>query len=256
MKSIYHSRAVASEPAIPVSETSEGCPTNGSSTGGQLSTIIGAYWYHMITKEIENAVRGGGIEPDASDLTQLNRSIQSRIDSGLEGLRSALQGAIDQIGNKVAQQGIPTGTIMAFDLDRAPDAYWIPCDGRAVSRTTYAALFSKIGTRHGAGNGATTFNVPNLIGRVLWGSNSSIGQMIEAGLPNIYGNLGMDRAGSKWGGTGADGAFFVNGSGSGAEHDGGASNRFGFDASRCSSVYGKSNTVQPPAMRTLFCIHI
>lgn len=254
MKSVYHSRAVASEPDIPVSETSEGCPTNGSATGGQLSTIIGAYWYHMITKEIENAVRGGGIEPDAADLTQLNRSIQNRIDSGLEGLRSALQGAINEIGNKVAQQGIPTGTIMAFDLDGAPDAYWIPCDGRAVSRTTYAALFAKIGTRHGAGNGATTFNVPNLVGRVLWGSNYSIGQMIEAGLPNITGAFG---GGGQERNTHVEGAFYDTGGNQNvADAKNTVSKIVGFSASRSSPVYGRSDTVQPPAMRTLFCIHV
>lgn len=41
------------------------------------------------------------------------------------------------------------------------------CDGRAVSRTTYAALFAEISTAHGAGDGATTFNLPNLSGRVF-----------------------------------------------------------------------------------------
>jgi len=42
---------------------------------------------------------------------------------------------------------------------------WLPCDGAAVSRTTYAALFAQIGTKYGAGNGTTTFNVPNMGGR-------------------------------------------------------------------------------------------
>jgi microcystin-dependent protein len=43
---------------------------------------------------------------------------------------------------------------------------WLPCDGAAVSRATYAALFSAIGTAYGAGDGTTTFNVPDLGGRV------------------------------------------------------------------------------------------
>jgi microcystin-dependent protein len=46
------------------------------------------------------------------------------------------------------------------------------CDGAAVNRTTYAALFTAIGTTYGAGNGTTTFNVPNLKGKVPVGIDS------------------------------------------------------------------------------------
>src|SRR6185503_17406522 len=52
---------------------------------------------------------------------------------------------------------------------------WLPCDGTAVSRTTYAALFSAIGTANGAGDGRTTFNVPDLRGRATIGSGSGSG---------------------------------------------------------------------------------
>src|SRR6185503_20590605 len=44
---------------------------------------------------------------------------------------------------------------------------WLNCDGSAVSRTTYANLFAAIGTTFGAGDGSTTFNVPDLRGRVI-----------------------------------------------------------------------------------------
>src|SRR5690606_9327728 len=46
---------------------------------------------------------------------------------------------------------------------------WLECNGQAVSRTTYADLFAIIGSTHGAGDGATTFNVPDLRGRVIVG---------------------------------------------------------------------------------------
>jgi microcystin-dependent protein len=49
------------------------------------------------------------------------------------------------------------------------------CDGSAVSRTTYAALFAKIGTQHGAGDGATTFNVPDYRGMFLRGFDAGRG---------------------------------------------------------------------------------
>jgi hypothetical protein len=56
---------------------------------------------------------------------------------------------------------VPPGTIMDFGMATEPVG-WITCDGQAVSRTTFAALFAAIGTTWGAGDGSTTFNVPNL----------------------------------------------------------------------------------------------
>jgi microcystin-dependent protein len=53
-------------------------------------------------------------------------------------------------------------------------AGWLLCDGTAVSRTTYSSLFTAIGTAYGAGNGSTTFNVPNLKARVPVGRDSSV----------------------------------------------------------------------------------
>ena len=55
----------------------------------------------------------------------------------------------------------PTGVVQAFAGSTTPQG-WLLCDGSAVSRTTYAALFAVIGTTYGAGNGSTTFNLPNL----------------------------------------------------------------------------------------------
>jgi len=62
----------------------------------------------------------------------------------------------------------PTGTIIAFADDAAPTGY-LECDGSAVSRSTYSALFAVVGTTWGAGNGSTTFNVPDLRGEFLRG---------------------------------------------------------------------------------------
>ena len=62
----------------------------------------------------------------------------------------------------------PVGVITAYAGDTAPNG-WLLCDGSAVSRTTYANLFSVIGTKCGAGDGSTTFNLPNIKGRSLVG---------------------------------------------------------------------------------------
>ena len=72
--------------------------------------------------------------------------------------------AFAAIGNALAEV-IPAGNVSATARASAPDG-WLLCDGQAVSRTTYEVLFTAISTTYGAGNGSTTFNVPNLKGRM------------------------------------------------------------------------------------------
>lgn len=69
-------------------------------------------------------------------------------------------------------QGEPAGMIAPYAGASAP-AGWLLCQGQAVSRTTYAALFAVTGTTYGTGDGSTTFNLPNLQGRVPVGLQSS-----------------------------------------------------------------------------------
>jgi microcystin-dependent protein len=71
-----------------------------------------------------------------------------------------------------ASSQIPPGLIADYGGGSAPTG-WLICDGSAVDRTTYAALFNAIGTVWGSGNGSTTFNVPNLRGRDSIGYDSS-----------------------------------------------------------------------------------
>lgn len=62
---------------------------------------------------------------------------------------------------------IPTGMCLPYAANAAPPGTdFLPCDGAAVSRTTFAALFTVIGTTYGAGDGTSTFNVPDMRGRV------------------------------------------------------------------------------------------
>jgi microcystin-dependent protein len=69
---------------------------------------------------------------------------------------------------------VPAGAVMAFAMNTAPTG-WLAADGSAVSRTTYAALFAAIGTTYGAGDGTTTFNVPELRGEFIRGLDNSRG---------------------------------------------------------------------------------
>lgn len=66
----------------------------------------------------------------------------------------------------------PVGSIKMYAGSTAPSK-WLKCDGSAVSRTTYAKLFGIIGTTYGAGDGSTTFNLPNFSGRTPIGVGTS-----------------------------------------------------------------------------------
>lgn len=60
---------------------------------------------------------------------------------------------------------IPAGTLTMYAGAAAPSG-WLLCDGSAISRTTYSALFTAIGTSYGTGDGSTTFNLPDMRGRM------------------------------------------------------------------------------------------
>lgn len=69
-----------------------------------------------------------------------------------------------------ATTGVPTGALtMWAGAGGSPPSGWLLCNGQAVSRTTFAALFSAIGASYGAGDGSTTFNVPDFRSRVPFG---------------------------------------------------------------------------------------
>ena len=149
----------------------------------------------------------------------------------------------------------PTGVVQAFAGRTTPQG-WLLCDGSAVSRTDYAALYAVIGTTYGAGDGSTTFNLPNLVDKFVEGS-ATAGTVKSAGLPNITGDF------SKTGIIGifdhTSGSFSGNSSrlysvnATSTQYDGVIS-AISFDASRSSSVYGKSTTVQPPALTMRYII--
>ena len=67
---------------------------------------------------------------------------------------------------------MPAGVIVA--IAGTVPAGWLECNGQAINRTTYAALYAVTGTTYGAGNGSSTFNVPNFENKVLIGRSSAI----------------------------------------------------------------------------------
>lgn len=148
------------------------------------------------------------------------------------------------------------GEIKNYSGTSVPDGYLL-CDGSAVSRTTYAKLFAVIGTTWGTGDGSSTFNLPNLIDRVIWGA-STAGEYLEAGLPNITGSFVVkDANGNPAAIKNATGATSTNEAASrtmGLYYNSGsyiASDTVMFDASKSNTIYGSSETVQPPAAKLM-----
>ena len=76
---------------------------------------------------------------------------------------------VGALGN--APNPIDAGTVVPWAKSSAPTG-WLECDGSAVSRSTYADLFTAIGTTYGAGDGSSTFNLPDIRGRAIAGKDN------------------------------------------------------------------------------------
>lgn len=100
------------------------------------------------------------------------------VDEDLKELR--LHDGVTPGGKIIGQSagsGVPIGTIIPFAGNSVPQGYLL-CDGSAISRTDYASLFAVIGTIYGAGDGNSTFNLPNAStgggGYILKSQNNSV----------------------------------------------------------------------------------
>ena len=90
----------------------------------------------------------------------INNTDIPSINSKIEAILSA----IETLKEAIAQRRLPAGVLLPFaGLQSRQPQYTLFCDGSEVSRTTYADLFNTIGTTFGAGDGSTTFNLPDLI---------------------------------------------------------------------------------------------
>jgi len=92
----------------------------------------------------------------------------------------------------------PPGAVMAFAQNVAPTG-WLKANGQTVSRTTYAALFAAIGTTFGAGDGSTTFALPNLLGEFVRGWDD--GRGVDSG--RVFGSAQAQEIQSHTHGNGA-----------------------------------------------------
>lgn len=108
-------------------------------------------------------------------------------------------GIIEQ--SNLANAGtVPTGTVVPYaGGSGTPIAGWLFCTGTAVSRSTYATLFTAIGTTYGAGDGSTTFNLPDMRGRIPVGEGTGAGDN-GSGTGTPTGTALASRVLGAWGG--------------------------------------------------------
>ena len=97
--------------------------------------------------------------------------------------------------NLTGIEGIPTATIVPWSSASVPTGF-LECNGQAVSRSTYSALFAIVGTTYGAGDGSSTFLVPDLQDNVAVGksNNKALGSAAGANTVASTGNVGGSTA--------------------------------------------------------------
>lgn len=177
--------------------------------------------------------------------------------------------ALDATDNSL-RRGAVIGEIRWFAMSTTPEG-WLVCNGAPVGTSDYAALFAAIGktftprltstdpdVENPEYSDPTVFRLPNLMGKVPWGS-TSVGTVLDAGLPSLTGTAtfiqtdGQDQSAYPDAGCFYWGVYnyvwktsIIN--------EGPSKRDLLFDASRSNNIYGASTTVQPPALCLLPCI--
>jgi hypothetical protein len=127
-----------------------------------------------------------------------------------------------------ATAALPTATINLYAGSTAPSG-WLLCNGSAISRSVYSTLFGVISTAYGAGDGSTTFNLPDLIGRVAVGLSASGPALINTlgksdGVGTNLRNVSHHHSVPGQAAYGPGGSFAASNAGSGAGTSGDGNN--------------------------------
>lgn len=146
---------------------------------------------------------------------------------------------------------VPVGTIISYTSNIVPAGFLI-CDGSEVSKNTYSDLYKVVGDKFGTATDTTKFKLPDLRDKFVQGANDNVGTSKDAGLPNITGKFYHDVNVKNI----LDGAFsYTNGSILNLANSATSTSGYvTFDASKSNSIYGNSNTVQPPAVCLTYII--
>lgn len=157
-------------------------------TGAQIDTALGDYYTAAeIDTTLQDYYTSAEVDTSFQDYYTISQT-DSVISSAISDVVDTAPAMLDTLNELSAALNddpnfattvanalaalVPSGTISQTARATAPTGYLL-CDGSAISRTTYSALFDAIGTAYGSGDGSTTFNIPNLKGRVPVGYDPS-----------------------------------------------------------------------------------
>lgn len=180
------------------------CATDDVGSDGDITSVTTAAGSGLL----------GGSTAGAVALSVDKTQIQARITAACgpnRAMRAVNEdGTIDCVDLVPSSAILPPGMVIAYGGVSVPSG-WLEANGAAVSRTTYASLFAAIGTTYGAGDGSTTFNLPDLRGRTVVGAGAGPGltdrvlgtgygtenvTLSQANLPNVNLNATTSAAGS------------------------------------------------------------
>ena len=213
----------------------------------ELGTILPASWLNQIQQELINILIKANIEPDAKNNNQVTDAIMNLISSnkaafaGIADMATKLK--MPRLINGIAFDGTadinvtPAGAVQYFAMSKAPTG-WIKANGATLSRTLYANLFAAIGTTFGAGDGKTTFNIPDLRGEFLRAWDDDRGVDMSRGFGSFQGDTVRNVRGEIGWRKGTEDNF--------------ASGVFEFLGQDVLSIAGHSDAISAPVTRFVF----
>jgi microcystin-dependent protein len=157
------------------------------------STATGAYFYATII-DTSNNLEIVKVTNRSSDTFTL---VRAQDGSSARAFSSSDRIELRPVAALFTERTIPAGALMPYAGAAAPTG-WLLCDGSAVSRTTYAALFAVLSTTYGVGDGSSTFNLPDLRGRVIAGQDDMGGSSANR-LTGLSGGVDGDTLGAAGG---------------------------------------------------------
>ena len=193
-----------------------------TATSGLTKTHVGgatviisndAAFYNNIVNYINNTAASGAANASSSvsGIVQLATTAQINAGTATGSTGAALAMTPDQFAaSQYASYFVPTGVVMPYACTGSPVGY-LPCDGSAVSRSTYATLFGVVGTLWGAGDLSTTFNVPDLRSSMPLGAGTKTKTFTYASGTTTWTVTGMSNSSTNELQTGQAVTFHANG---------------------------------------------
>ena len=235
-----------------------------------LNNFMDDGFYVAVTSDIFNTIQNKPengafyLQVVRGKLTTQRYQILFNISTNTIWTRTNMLGSNWGVWVKLAKEtevALPVGTILPFAGGSIPSGF-LACNGAAVSRTTYSALFAAIGTTYGSGDGSTTFNLPAVEDNRFLEFSSTAGTANSAGLPNLTGEFDLPKRFNAGEDNSLDAGYIFNLSNNAFALSAQTNKaqytqygvtvvgttRFTLNAANSNAIYGGSTTVQPKSL--------